>query len=86
MLFSCTKNLIKIDAKAVFGHMIGYVNEKDGYRIWIPSQHKVITSHDIRFKTEKLCNALHDVYLELEKPEIQGEKVYHGIDDQKKKS
>lgn len=42
----------KFDNRAVRGHIVGYVNEKDGYRIWVPSLNKVVCSHDVRFKPE----------------------------------
>lgn len=41
--------------------MVGYVNDKDGYRIWIPSQKKVIYSHDVIFKQEIICNIRNEV-------------------------
>lgn len=46
----------KFDNKSVFGHMVGYVNDKDGYRVWIPSRGKIICSHDVLFKSEKTCS------------------------------
>ena len=41
--------------KAVFGHMVGYVNEKYGYRVWVPSKNKIFCSHDVLFKSEAVC-------------------------------
>ena len=46
----------KFSNKSVFGHMVGYVNDKDGYRVWIPSRNKVVCSHDVVFKKEVACN------------------------------
>lgn len=47
----------KFDSKAIFGHVVGYVNERDGYRVWIPSQKKLVCTHDVRFKQEVVCNS-----------------------------
>jgi len=46
----------KFDSKLVLGYLIGYVNDKNGYRVWIPSQRKIIQSHDVIFKSEVICN------------------------------
>lgn len=51
----------KFDNKALKGHLVGYVNERDGYRIWIPSKNKIIRTHDVRFKPEVVCNKSNDV-------------------------
>lgn len=34
---------------------------KDGYRIWNPSQRKVICSHDVIFKPEVTCNIRNEI-------------------------
>jgi hypothetical protein len=51
----------KFDDKAVHGHMVGYVNERDGYRVYLPAQKKVVLSHDVKFKPEVVCNLRHNV-------------------------
>lgn len=40
------------DNKAVAGHMVGYVNETDGYRVWIPNLGTVICTREVKFKNE----------------------------------
>ncbi|KAL0278101.1 UNVERIFIED_CONTAM: hypothetical protein PYX00_000010 [Menopon gallinae] len=48
---------LKFDDKASAGHMVGYVNERDGYRVWIPKFRIVICTHDVKFKPERPCTA-----------------------------
>lgn len=51
----------KFDSKSVSGHLVGYVNDKDGYRIWCPQQRKVICTHDVIFKPETICNVRNEI-------------------------
>ncbi|GFQ93012.1 retrovirus-related Pol polyprotein from transposon TNT 1-94, partial [Trichonephila clavata] len=44
----------KWDKKSVKGVFVGYSGEKDGYRIWIKDQNKVILSRDVKFQNKKL--------------------------------
>lgn len=44
----------KLDIKSVFA--VGYVNDKDGYRVWILSKNKIICSHGVSFRSETVCN------------------------------
>jgi len=32
------------------------MGEKDGYRIWIPNERKMVLSHNVLFKPEVVCN------------------------------
>ncbi|GFY70181.1 retrovirus-related Pol polyprotein from transposon TNT 1-94 [Trichonephila inaurata madagascariensis] len=41
------------DKKSVKGVFVGYSGEKDGYRIWIKDQNKVILNRDVIFQNEK---------------------------------
>ncbi|KAK9712137.1 hypothetical protein QE152_g25073 [Popillia japonica] len=50
----------KFDDKAILGHLVGYINDKDGFRVWVPAQRKLIMSHDVRFKPETVCNLRND--------------------------
>ncbi|GFY43191.1 retrovirus-related Pol polyprotein from transposon TNT 1-94 [Trichonephila inaurata madagascariensis] len=43
----------KCDKKSIKGVFVGYSSEKDGYRIWIKDQNKVILSQDVIFQNEK---------------------------------
>lgn len=45
----------KFDDKSILGRVIGYHNDKDGYHVYIPSQKKVVTSHDVFFRPETVC-------------------------------
>lgn len=45
----------KLDSKAHRGIMLGYANDRDGYRVWVPELRKTIESHDVVFKPEKMC-------------------------------
>ncbi|KRX70035.1 Retrovirus-related Pol polyprotein from transposon TNT 1-94 [Trichinella sp. T6] len=40
--------------KSVAGRLIGYCDEKDGYRIWLPDINQIITSRGVLFKPEKI--------------------------------
>jgi hypothetical protein len=42
--------------KSRLGQMVGYMGEKDGYRIWIPNEKKIVLSHDVPFKPEAVCS------------------------------
>ncbi|KAL7296839.1 hypothetical protein TKK_0010234 [Trichogramma kaykai] len=53
----------KFDKKAVFGRFVGYVNEKDGYQVWVPSKNRVINSRNVDFRPEKLCTNHNEVEL-----------------------
>ncbi|GFV21071.1 retrovirus-related Pol polyprotein from transposon TNT 1-94 [Trichonephila clavipes] len=50
----------KWDKRSVKGVFVGYSGEKDGYRIWIKDQNKVILSRDVIFQNEK-SNCVRDV-------------------------
>ncbi len=52
----------KFDDKTVHGHLVGYVNDRDGFRVWIPTQRKIVLSHDVRFKPEVVCNVRVNTY------------------------
>ncbi|GLV44126.1 hypothetical protein CBL_21279, partial [Carabus blaptoides fortunei] len=55
----------KFDDKAVFGYFIGYVNEKYGYKVWVPSKHRVMKSRNVDFRPEKLCTTSNTIKLEF---------------------
>ena len=46
----------KWDQKCRLGRLVGYMGEKDGYRIWIPNERKIMLSRDVLFKPEVTCN------------------------------
>jgi hypothetical protein len=35
--------------------MVGYLNNKDGYQVHVPSLSKILHSHDVHFKPEQIC-------------------------------
>jgi hypothetical protein len=37
--------------------MVGYLNDKDGYQVCVPSISKIVRSHDVYFKPEEVCTA-----------------------------
>jgi hypothetical protein len=39
------------------GQLVGYMGEKDGYRIWMPNERKIVVNRDVLFKPEVVCNA-----------------------------
>jgi hypothetical protein len=44
----------KFDNKSVFGRMIGYLKDKDGYQVYVPCLKKIVHSH-VYFKPERVC-------------------------------
>jgi len=42
----------KLDAKSVKGYLIGYCDNKDGYRVYLPERDDVILSRDVVFLDE----------------------------------
>ncbi|GLV56582.1 hypothetical protein CBL_09642, partial [Carabus blaptoides fortunei] len=51
-----TKFRSKFENMAVLGHFVGYVNEKDGYKVWFPSEYRVVKSHNVDFQVEFYLN------------------------------
>jgi hypothetical protein len=41
--------------KAFYGRMVGYTERVDGYRIWIPQLHKLLTSKNVKFLSGKVA-------------------------------
>lgn len=80
----------KFDNKSIIGHLVGYVNVKDGYSIYLPSQHKIIRSRDVYFKPERLCTTSVSVEVEhaddTPSPENEVEEVNPTDDDEEKQS
>lgn len=69
---------VKFDAKVVLGHFIGYVNDKDGYKVWVPSKHRIIKSRDVDFRPEKLCTTKKTIDFEFEN--FCGDEAYRDGD------
>ncbi|KRZ82363.1 Retrovirus-related Pol polyprotein from transposon TNT 1-94, partial [Trichinella sp. T8] len=44
----------KREKKSVAGRLMGYCDEKDGYRVWLPDINQIVTSRNILFKPEKI--------------------------------
>ncbi|KRX34433.1 Retrovirus-related Pol polyprotein from transposon TNT 1-94 [Trichinella murrelli] len=44
----------KWEKKSVAGRFMGYCDEKDGYRIWMPDINQIVTSRDVLFKPEEI--------------------------------
>jgi hypothetical protein len=51
----------KRDQKSRLGRLVGYMGKKDGYRIWIPNESKIVPSRDVLFKPEVVCNSHNDI-------------------------
>ena len=43
--------------KSLFGRMIGYLNDKDGYQFYMPSVKSIVHFHDVFFKLERVCTS-----------------------------
>ena len=41
----------------MFGRMVGYLNDKDGYQVYVPSLNKIVHSHYVYFKPERVCTS-----------------------------
>lgn len=66
----------KFDAKAIFGYFIGYVNDKDGYKVWVPTNNRIMKSRNVDFRPEKLCTTNNSVEFEFDHvPEENGEEM-----------
>jgi hypothetical protein len=50
------QNRHKWDQKSKLGRLVGYMGEKNGYRIWIPNERKIVLSRDVLFKPEVVCS------------------------------
>ena len=46
----------KWDQNSKLSRVVGYMGEKDGYRIWIPNERQSVLSRDVLFKPEVVCN------------------------------
>ncbi|GFX97551.1 retrovirus-related Pol polyprotein from transposon TNT 1-94 [Trichonephila clavipes] len=60
----------KWDKKSVKGVFVGYSGEKDGYRIWIKDQNKVILSRDVVFQNEK-SSCVPDVSSDIQNSDME---------------
>ena len=57
----------KFDNKNVFGRMINYLNDKDGYQVYMPYLNKTVHLHDVYFKPERVgTSSVTEVGLENE--------------------
>ena len=56
-----TQKRHKWDQKSRLGQLVGYMGEKDGYRIWIPNERKIVLSRDVLFKPGAVCNSRNDI-------------------------
>ena len=48
--------------------MVVYVNERDGYKVWVSSKHRIMKSPNIELHPEKLCTT-NTVELKFHPPE-----------------
>jgi hypothetical protein len=51
----------KLDSKAMKGYLVGYCDERDGYRVFVPEEDTVVLSRDITFKNEEMFSSNEDV-------------------------
>jgi hypothetical protein len=49
------------EQKSRLVRLVGYMGEKDGYRIWIPKERKIVLSRDVLYKPEVVCNSRNNV-------------------------
>ena len=45
----------KLDKKAKKGFLVGYMGDKDGYRIYVPAEHRTVCSVSVTFNPEICC-------------------------------
>ncbi|GFX87753.1 retrovirus-related Pol polyprotein from transposon TNT 1-94 [Trichonephila clavipes] len=60
---------------------VGYSGEKDGYRIWIKDQNKVILSQDVIFQNEKSSCAPDISYIDIQNSDMEIVKKPHQTPD-----
>ena len=61
----------KWNPKSVKGILVGYCDDKDGYRVYVPELNKVVSSRDVILASEKIIKSIELVELslgEIEKP------------------
>jgi hypothetical protein len=51
----------KWDPTSTSGRLVGYMGEKDGYRIWLPNELKIVVNRDVLCKPEVVCSARNDI-------------------------
>jgi len=51
----------KWDPKRASDRLVGYMGEKDGYRIWMLNEREIVVNRDVLFKPETVCNARNDI-------------------------
>jgi hypothetical protein len=51
----------KCDPKRTLGRLVGHIGEKDGYRIWISNEGKIVLSRDVLFMPEVVSNSRNDI-------------------------
>jgi hypothetical protein len=51
----------KWDPKNTLGRLVVYMGEKDGYRIWLPNEWKIVLNRDVFFKPKVVCNSDNDI-------------------------
>ena len=80
----------KLDPRSREGVFVGYCSETKGHRIWIPSEHKVVVSRDVKFleqwsipprpeeaSTESGDETYQDLIYELSSPRSDGGSTTH---------
>lgn len=65
----------KFDSKAIKGKVVGYLNDRDGYRVYLPSKHQVVCSRDVVFKPERMCStSVSKIELSVSSPQVSEEE------------
>lgn len=62
----------KLDKKSYKGYLVGYTENVQGYRVWIPELHDVVLSRDVLFKNEHVVKSQTEIeaqYNHENKPE-----------------
>ena len=54
---SCIHPKAILEEIRLFGRMVGYLNDKDGYQVYVPSLNKIVHSHYVYFKPERVCTS-----------------------------
>ena len=59
----------KFDDESLSGYFFGYVNEQDGFKVWVPSKHRIMISPNVEFRSEKLSTTNNSVELGFHPPQ-----------------
>ncbi|KAK9753483.1 hypothetical protein QE152_g1997 [Popillia japonica] len=55
----------KFEDKAVLGNLVGHINDKVCYKVWLPLKHRLVKTRNVDFRPEKVCTNNNTILLHL---------------------